>query len=43
MKFHIEKLAPKLAPENKKPCKSNDYRVFCGVGGIRTLVQTSNT
>ena len=36
-------LAPKLASLNKKPCKSVDYRVLSGVGGIRTLVQTSNT
>ena len=37
------KIAPKLAPINTKPCKSIIYRVFCGAGGIRTLVQTSNT
>ena len=29
-------LAPKLAPKNEKPCKSNDYRVFGGELGIRT-------
>lgn len=35
--------APKSAPIKIKPCKLIIYRVFCGVGGIRTLVQTSNT
>lgn len=38
-----EKLAPNLASAKVKPCKLLIYRVLSGVGGIRTLVQTSNT
>ena len=35
-------VTPNLAPENKKPCKSEMYRVLSGIGESGTLSQYSD-
>jgi len=41
-KFKKNLVSTKLSTRNKKACKYWVYRLFCGVAGNRTRVQTSN-